>query len=97
MFVDELMTKIFKDDIECTELVLHIILDIYATDNEQKEYDIEIQRVDSGAKPKRARYHSSLLDANILLASDGEILAEISGLDIEVVETLEKEQKAAVY
>lgn len=47
-----------------------ITLDIQATDNKQKEYDIEIQRADSGAKPKRARYHSSLLDANVLLASD---------------------------
>ncbi|MCM1246733.1 MAG: PD-(D/E)XK nuclease family transposase [Roseburia sp.] len=96
LFDDEFMTKIFEDDIECTELLLHIImdkpdlkvkktqvqyviknlqgrsltLDIHATDNEQREYDIEIQRADSGAKPKRARYHSSLLDANVLLTSD---------------------------
>lgn len=45
-------------------------MDIEATDSEQKRYDIEIQRLDSGAKPKRARYHSSLLDANVLLAGD---------------------------
>lgn len=96
LFDDEFMTKCFEDDIECTELVLRIImdksdlkvekthvqhmiknlqgrsitLDIEATDSEQKKYDIEIQRLDSGAKPKRARYHSSLLDANVLLAGD---------------------------
>lgn len=96
LFDDEFMTKCFEDDIECTELVLRIImdksdlkvekthvqhmiknlqgrsitLDIEATDSEQKRYDIEIQRLDSGAKPKRARYHSSLLDANVLLAGD---------------------------
>ena len=96
LFDDEFMTKCFEDDIECTELILRIImdkpdlkvkkahvqhmiknlqgrsitLDIEATDSEQKRYDIEIQRLDSGAKPKRARYHSSLLDANVLLAGD---------------------------
>lgn len=96
LFDDEFMTKCFEGDLECTELVLSIImdksdlkvkkahvqhmiknlqgrsitLDIKATDSEQKEYDIEIQRLASGAKPKRARYHSSLLDANVLLAGD---------------------------
>lgn len=96
LFDDEFMTKCFEDDIECTELVLRIImdksdlkvkkahvqhmiknlqgrsitLDIDATDSEQKKYDIEIQRLDSGAKPKRARYHSSLLDANVLFTGD---------------------------
>ncbi len=96
LFDDEFMSKCFADNIECTELVLRIImdksdlmvkkahvqhviknlqgrsltLDIEATDSEQKKYDIEVQRLDSGAKPKRARYHSSLLDANVLLAGE---------------------------
>lgn len=42
-----------------------IRLDIYATDQEGKPYNIEVQRSDSGATPQRARYHSSLIDANI--------------------------------
>ena len=43
-------------------------LDIYATDSENKKYNIEIQRADKGAGAKRARYNSSLIDSNILPA-----------------------------
>ena len=90
------MTKCFEDNIECTELVLRIImdkadlkvketrtqyviknlqgrsirLDIDAVDSAGKEYDIEIQRIDKGAGIKRARYNSSLLDANVLLSGE---------------------------
>lgn len=42
-------------------------LDIYATDSSGKKYNVEIQRADKGAGAKRARYHSSLIDSNILL------------------------------
>ena len=41
-----------------------LCLDIAATDSEQTEYDIEIQRADQGAQARRARYHSSLMDAS---------------------------------
>lgn len=41
-------------------------LDIYAVDSENKKYNIEIQRADSGAGARRARYNSSLIDGNIL-------------------------------
>ena len=40
------------------------ILDVKATDCEGTIYDIEIQRASNGAEPKRARYNSSLMDAN---------------------------------
>ena len=40
--------------------------DVFARDSEGKEYDIEIQRADKGAEPKRARYNSALMDANAL-------------------------------
>ena len=43
-----------------------IWLDINARDFEGKEYDIEIQRADKGAGFKRARYHSSIIDAHTL-------------------------------
>ena len=88
---DDFMSKCFEDNIECTELVVRIvlnredlkiekvhaqhriknlqgrsiILDIYATDGQGKKYNIEIQRSDKGAHAKRARYNSSLIDANI--------------------------------
>ena len=40
--------------------------DVFARDSNGKEYDIEIQRADKGAEPKRARYNSALMDANAL-------------------------------
>ena len=88
---DDFMTACFGDNIECTELLLRIVmekpdltvkrvqtqklmknlqgrsvcLDIDAIDSANVEYDIEVQRADAGASPKRARYHSSILDANV--------------------------------
>jgi predicted transposase/invertase (TIGR01784 family) len=43
-----------------------VYLDIYASDGNNREYNIEIQRKNKGAEEKRARYHSSLMDANML-------------------------------
>ncbi|SDW97908.1 conserved hypothetical protein (putative transposase or invertase) [Lachnospiraceae bacterium KHCPX20] len=43
-----------------------IQLDIDADDASGKEYNVEIQRSDKGAERKRARYHSSILDAHLL-------------------------------
>lgn len=40
-------------------------LDIYAVDDAGVHYNIEVQRSNDGAAPKRARYNSSLIDANI--------------------------------
>ena len=94
---DDFMSKVFEDDIECTELLLHIImdkpnlkvqevrtqysiknllgrsvrLDIHAIDNAEKKYNIEIQRSDKGAGAKRARYNSSVIDANSLRTGAG--------------------------
>ncbi len=88
---DDFMTVCFAENIECTQLVLRIILgrddltvteshaqytiknlqkrsirlDIFAKDKDGKPYNIEIQRNDKGADSKRARYNSSLIDANI--------------------------------
>lgn len=52
-------------------------LDILAQDSTGKLYDIEIQRSNKGAGAKRARYNSSLMDANITKpGEDGENLKE---------------------
>lgn len=93
---DDFMTKCFENNIECTELLLHIVmakedlkvqevctqyfiknlqgrsvrLDIFAVDSVGKKYNIEIQRSDRGAGTKRARYNSSLIDANIITAGE---------------------------
>ena len=40
--------------------------DVYARDSEGKHYNVEVQRSNSGAIPKRARYHSSMLDRAIM-------------------------------
>jgi len=40
-------------------------LDIYAEDSEGNPYDIEFQKSNEGAKPKRARFYSSLIDAKV--------------------------------
>ena len=92
----DFMTACFNDNIECTELILQIILekpdltvtevtvqrtiknlhghslrlDIDAVDSSNRRYDIEIQRADKGAQPKRARYHSSLMDGSLLDVGD---------------------------
>ena len=47
-----------------------ICLDIDADDETGKEYNIEVQRADKGADRKRARYHSSILDARLLQPGD---------------------------
>ena len=41
-----------------------------AKDSKGREYDIEIQRSDHGAEPKRARYNSALMDANALTSGE---------------------------
>ena len=47
-----------------------IRLDILAVDQKNRAYNIEVQRSDRGASEKRARYNSSLLDANLTDAGD---------------------------
>ena len=42
------------------------ILDCVARDDKDKRYNVEIQQETEGASPKRARYHSGLLDMNTL-------------------------------
>ena len=45
-------------------------LDILAVDQQDRVYNIEIQRNDKGAGVKRARYNSSLIDANVTEPGD---------------------------
>ena len=47
-----------------------ICLDIDADDENGTEYNVEVQRADKGADKKRARYHSSILDAHLLSPGD---------------------------
>ena len=74
----ELLLKIIlqREDLTVTEVKAQkamknlqgrdVWLDIYATDKNGDRYDIEVQRAKQGADPKRARYHSSMVDADML-------------------------------
>lgn len=65
-------------------------MDVKANDVPNKQYDVELQRADSGAKPKRARYNSSLMDANsILPGDDTEMLPETCVIFITENDVLE--------
>ena len=93
MFDDDLMSRVFDQNVEATELVLRIILgrnikviraegqderknhavggrnvtlDVHALDENGEEIDIEVQGNSEGAHIRRARYHSSMVDAGML-------------------------------
>lgn len=65
-----------KRDLRVIDLVLQkdyknlqgrsAILDCVARDSEGRLFEIEIQQDNEGASPKRARYHSGLIDMNTL-------------------------------
>ena len=64
-------TQVFVENlVNCS-----VRLDILATDSVGTKYNIEIQRSDKGAGRKRARYNSSMLDANLL--QKGEDFSEL--------------------
>lgn len=45
-------------------------LDILAIDQNEKSYNIEVQRNNKGAVIKRARYHSSIMDTNVTVPGE---------------------------
>ena len=47
------------------------ILDCVAASSDGRVFNIEIQQEDEGASPKRARYHSGLMDMNVLRQGQG--------------------------
>ena len=62
LVVTEVKTQYFMKNLQKRSLRL----DIFATNSSGKKFNIEIQRKDGGAGFKRARYHSSLIDAKVL-------------------------------
>ena len=66
-------------------------LDVFATDSDGIQYDIEIQNSVGGALPRRARYNSSLIDGKILLPNqDYRLLPETYVIFITRNDVLEK-------
>lgn len=43
-----------------------VCLDVFAKDSKGRRYNLEVQRSVNGAEPKRARYHSSSIDVELL-------------------------------
>lgn len=64
---DDLKVASVQIQREIKSVVGHSVkFDVFAKDEDDKPYDIEIQRSDRGASPQRARYNSAMLDANLL-------------------------------
>lgn len=62
LFITNTHTQYYVDDLKGHS----VRLDAFATDANGVQYNIEVQRGNSGAIPRRARYNSSLIDAQTL-------------------------------
>ena len=62
LVVSDVRTQVFVENL----LNRSVRLDILATDSTGRKINVEIQRADKGAGRKRARYNSSMMDANLL-------------------------------
>ena len=62
LIVLDVKTQVFVENLVKRSLRL----DVLATDSQGRKINVEIQRSDKGADPKRARYHSSAIDTLIL-------------------------------
>ena len=60
--VEDVRTQVFVENL----LNRSVRLDVLATDSTGQTINVEIQRSDKGAGRKRARYNSSMMDANLL-------------------------------
>ena len=65
--IENVRTQVFVENL----LRRSVCLDILATDDVGRKYNIEIQRTDRGAGRKRARYNSSMIDTHLLEKSAG--------------------------
>ena len=64
--VIDVHTQVFVENL----LNRSVRLDVLATDSTGRKINVEIQRSDRGAGRKRARYNSSMMDANLLDKSE---------------------------
>ncbi|NBJ01389.1 nuclease [Lachnospiraceae bacterium] len=63
----DVRTQVFVENL----LNRSVRLDILATDSTGAKLNVEVQRSDKGAGRKRARYNSSMMDANLLKKGEG--------------------------
>lgn len=89
----ELTEEKTQEDMKRITGARSICLDVYATDSKGRKYDLEIQKADKGAIPKRARYHSSVLDIENLKANDAfDMLPETFTIFITEHDIFERKQ-----
>lgn len=62
----DVRTQVFVENL----LNRSVRLDILATDSTGAKLNVEVQRSDKGAGRKRARYYSSMMDANLLMKGE---------------------------
>ena len=62
LVLSDVRTQVFVENL----LNRSVRLDILATDSTGRKINVEIQRANKGAGRKRARYNSSMMDANLL-------------------------------
>ena len=62
LVVEDVHTQVFVENL----MNRSVRLDVLATDSCGRKINVEIQRSDKGAGKKRARYNSSMMDANLL-------------------------------
>ena len=64
---EDLIVENFTTSKEYKNIKGHsVCLDVFANDKDGNHYDIEIQRDNKGADPKRARFHASMMDTEML-------------------------------
>ena len=117
LFDDNLMSLVFGQNIETTELLLRVImerdikvidvrgqdelknpviggrcitLDVHAIDVDGRHIDIEVQINAEGSHVKRARYHSSMMDARML--EEGQEFKEIKDSYVIFMITISSEK-----
>ena len=66
LVVEDVRTQVFVENL----LNRSVRLDVLATDSLGQTINVEIQRSDKEAGRKRARYNSSMMDANLLHKSE---------------------------
>ncbi|MBO4715494.1 MAG: PD-(D/E)XK nuclease family transposase, partial [Verrucomicrobia bacterium] len=68
---DDLIVESFSIGKEYKNLSGHsICMDILAVDKDGKHYNIEVQRDDRGADPRRARFNAGMMDVEMLCKGD---------------------------
>ena len=69
---DELVLKHMETQRDLKQLsgARSVVMDVYAEDTRDRRYNLEFEKSRTGADPKRARFHGSVLDGRALLPGE---------------------------